>query len=237
MSALRIVLGDQLTRGLSSLRDYVPGDTVLMMEVAEEATYVKHHKQKLVLIFSAMRHFAEELRHHGFTVDYVRLDDPAHAAGLRSLRKALGQAVPALFVETSLSPADFPFDGSGSRLVVVKAFAGTDGAELNAWGEAIVKHDAILAVARAACIQFIDAATIDRMNILQATLHGMRRAVLGLQLAPELVLIDGNRLPADLPCPARALVGGDGLVRSIMAASILAKVSRDRHLQIGRAHV
>lgn len=92
-------------------------------------------------------------------------------------------------------------------------------------------HDAILAVACAACIQFIDAATIDRMNILQATLHGMRRAVFGLQLAPELVLIDGNRLPADLPCPARALVGGDGLERSIMAASILAKVSRDRHLR------
>ena len=76
----------------------------------------------------------------------VRLDDPAHAAGLRSLRKALGQAVPALFVETSLSPADFPFDSSGSRLVVVKAFAAADGAELKAWGEAVVKHDAILAV-------------------------------------------------------------------------------------------
>ena len=76
----------------------------------------------------------------------VRLDDPAHAAGLRSLRKALGQAVPALFVETTLSPADFPFDGSGSRLVVVKAFAATDGAEVKAWGEALTKHDAILAV-------------------------------------------------------------------------------------------
>ena len=76
----------------------------------------------------------------------VRLDDPAHAAGLRSLRKALGQAVPALFVETSLSPSDFPFDGSGSRLVVVKAFAAADGAELKAWGEAVTKHDAILAV-------------------------------------------------------------------------------------------
>ena len=75
----------------------------------------------------------------------VRLDDPAHASGLRSLRKALGQAVPALFVETSLSPSDFPFDGSGSRLVVVKAFAATDGAEVKAWGEAVTKHDAILA--------------------------------------------------------------------------------------------
>jgi (E)-4-hydroxy-3-methylbut-2-enyl-diphosphate synthase len=75
----------------------------------------------------------------------VRLDDIAHAAGLRSLRKALGQAVPALFVETSLSPADFPFDGSGSRLVVAKAFAASDGAAVKAWGEAVTKHDAILA--------------------------------------------------------------------------------------------
>ncbi len=75
----------------------------------------------------------------------VRLDDPAHAAGLRSLRKALGQAVPALFVETSLSPADFPFDGAGSRLVVVKAFSAGDAATLKAWGEAVTKHDAILA--------------------------------------------------------------------------------------------
>ena len=75
----------------------------------------------------------------------VRLDEPAHAAGLRSLRKALGPSVPALFVETSLAPADFPFDGSGSRLVVVKAFAATDRAAVKDWGEAVTKHDAILA--------------------------------------------------------------------------------------------
>ena len=75
----------------------------------------------------------------------VRLDDVAHAAGLRSLRKALGQAVPALLVETSLSPADFPYDGSGSRLVVVKAFSATEGAAVKAWGEAVAQHDAILA--------------------------------------------------------------------------------------------
>jgi (E)-4-hydroxy-3-methylbut-2-enyl-diphosphate synthase len=76
----------------------------------------------------------------------VRLDDVAHAVGLRSLRKALGQAVPALFVETTLSPADFPFDGDGSRLVVVKAFSAAEGAEIKAWGEAAVKHDALLTV-------------------------------------------------------------------------------------------
>ncbi|WP_297801225.1 ribonuclease HII [Arenimonas sp. GDDSR-1] len=91
--------------------------------------------------------------------------------------------------------------------------------------------ETIQEIAIAHCIHFVDAATIDRMNILQATLHGMRLAIHGLDVAPELVLIDGNRLPPDLPCPARALVGGDGLERSIMAASILAKVSRDRHLR------
>jgi deoxyribodipyrimidine photolyase-related protein len=78
MRTLRIVLGDQLTRGLSALRGITPADTVLMMEVVEEATYVKHHKQKLTLIFSAMRHFAGELRGDGLSVDYVRLDDPAN---------------------------------------------------------------------------------------------------------------------------------------------------------------
>lgn len=71
------VLGDQLSHNLASLRGLSREDTViLMMEVFEEATYVKHHKQKIVLIFSAMRHFAAELRHEGWTVDYVRLDDP-----------------------------------------------------------------------------------------------------------------------------------------------------------------
>ena len=101
MSTLRIVLGDQLTRGLSSLRDYVPGDTVLMMEVAEEATYVKHHKQKLVLIFSAMRHFAEELRHHGFTVDYVRLDDPDNTGSFTGeVQRAIARYRPSRIVVT-----------------------------------------------------------------------------------------------------------------------------------------
>jgi len=75
------VLGDQLSRGLSSLDGLTPADaTILMMEVWDEATYVKHHKQKIVLIFSAMRHFAESLRAEGWQVDYVALDD-AHNSG------------------------------------------------------------------------------------------------------------------------------------------------------------
>lgn len=71
------ILGDQLTRALASLRGRTKDDTViLMMEVWDEATYVRHHKQKIVLIFSAMRHFAAELEQAGWQVDYVKLTDP-----------------------------------------------------------------------------------------------------------------------------------------------------------------
>jgi len=73
------ILGDQLSLDISSLADRKPDDTViLLMEVAGETTYVRHHKAKIALILSAMRHFAEELRAAGWTVDYVRLDDPAN---------------------------------------------------------------------------------------------------------------------------------------------------------------
>jgi deoxyribodipyrimidine photolyase-related protein len=69
------VLGDQCSHGLAALRDGAKDEAVvLMMEVAEETTYVKHHKAKIALIFSAMRHFAAELEADGWTVDYVRLD-------------------------------------------------------------------------------------------------------------------------------------------------------------------
>ncbi|RMG58683.1 MAG: ribonuclease HII [Gammaproteobacteria bacterium] len=67
---------------------------------------------------------------------------------------------------------------------------------------------------------------IDRMNILQATLLAMRRAFDALGVAPTRALVDGNRLP-ELPCPAEAIVQGDGRIPSISAASILAKVHRD----------
>ncbi|MFB0936818.1 MAG: ribonuclease HII [Propionivibrio sp.] len=67
---------------------------------------------------------------------------------------------------------------------------------------------------------------IDRINILQASLLAMRRAVEGLAIRPESAVIDGNRCP-QLDCPAEAIVGGDGKVASIAAASILAKTVRD----------
>ncbi len=67
---------------------------------------------------------------------------------------------------------------------------------------------------------------IDRINILQASLLAMQRAVEALHILPTLALIDGNRCPK-LPCPAEAIIGGDGKVASIAAASILAKTVRD----------
>lgn len=79
-------------------------------------------------------------------------------------------------------------------------------------------------------IEFVEADEIDRLNILQATLTGMRRALEGLAPTAELARIDGNRLPKGLPCPAVALVGGDAIDSAIMAASILAKVARDRRM-------
>jgi ribonuclease HII len=91
--------------------------------------------------------------------------------------------------------------------------------------------------AKALCCSIAEASVdeIDELNILQATLLAMRRAVMGLRLPPKLVLVDGNRLPVlDLRC--EAIVKGDDKVPAISAASILAKVSRDRwcleyHLQ------
>ena len=69
---------------------------------------------------------------------------------------------------------------------------------------------------------------IASLNILGATMWAMRQAVLNLSLKPDHVLVDGNRLPPRLPVPATALIGGDGLSASIAAASIVAKVTRDR---------
>ncbi len=70
---------------------------------------------------------------------------------------------------------------------------------------------------------------IDQLNILHATMLAMQRAVAGLHIAPDFVLIDGNRCPA-LPMPSQAVIKGDSLVREISAASIIAKVTRDREM-------
>ncbi len=87
--------------------------------------------------------------------------------------------------------------------------------------------DEIRAKALCCCIAQASVQEIDELNILQATMLAMRRAVEGLRLLPALVLVDGNRLPP-LKVAAEAVVGGDAKVQAISAASILAKVTRDR---------
>lgn len=77
-------------------------------------------------------------------------------------------------------------------------------------------------------IHVVTVELIDQLNIFHATMHGMRESVRALSCAPTLARIDGNRIPPDLPCPAEAWVGGDGRDAAIGAASILAKVTRDR---------
>lgn len=83
MPALRLILGDQLTPGISSLEDADAAmDVVLMCEVTAEATYVRHHKKKIAFLFAAMRHFAATLRDAGYSVRYTRLDDAGNAGCL-----------------------------------------------------------------------------------------------------------------------------------------------------------
>lgn len=94
---LILILGDQLSSDIASLRDTGRNDAVVFMaEVYEEATYVRHHKKKIALVFAAMRHFATELRRDGWSVDYVTLDDPNNAG---SLAQEVARAVSRLAID------------------------------------------------------------------------------------------------------------------------------------------
>jgi ribonuclease HII len=90
-------------------------------------------------------------------------------------------------------------------------------------------YDEITQQALAWAVGRAEAAEIDRINILQATLLAMQRAVNALQPGAEYALVDGNRCPT-LACPAQAIVRGDSRVAAISAASIIAKVTRDREM-------
>jgi len=99
---LRFVLGDQLTREVSSLADLDPArDIVLMVEVEAEARYVPHHKQKIAFLLAAMRHFAQALRAEGIRVDYVRLDEADNTQSFTGeLARAVERHAPASVIVT-----------------------------------------------------------------------------------------------------------------------------------------
>ncbi len=102
LSILRVILGDQLSRGIPALRDAAAGDVVLMAEVMGECTYVPHHPQKIVLVLSAMRHFAAALTARGVNVRYIRLDDPANTQSLTGeVLRAVSELKPARIVITA----------------------------------------------------------------------------------------------------------------------------------------
>ena len=93
MSKLRLILGDQLSTTISSLEGCDKAkDIILMCEVWDEATYVKHHQKKIAFLFSAMRHFAKALSSQGYTVQYVKLDDQQNTGSFREeVKRAIKQ--------------------------------------------------------------------------------------------------------------------------------------------------
>jgi ribonuclease HII len=116
-----------------------------------------------------------------------------------------------------LDPCSLPRGVNDSKLLTI--------AEREHAYEEIMRHALAVAVA------FVSAAEIDQVNIRQATFAAMRRALQALAVPPRHVLIDGNDLPPNLPSTGETIVKGDAAISSIAAASIVAKVTRDRLMQ------
>jgi deoxyribodipyrimidine photolyase-related protein len=102
VETLRVVLGDQLSAGLSALSDLdMARDVVMLAEVMGECTYVPHHRKKITLVLSAMRHFGQTLAAQGVRVRYVRLDDPANTQTLGGeVQRAVAELKPGRVVAT-----------------------------------------------------------------------------------------------------------------------------------------
>ena len=97
-------------------------------------------------------------------------------------------------------------------------------------------YAAILRSALATSFVYVAVAEIDALNVRRATLVGMARAIRALCLRPATALVDGRDIPPETPCLTQAIIGGDGLTLSVGAASIIAKVTRDRLMRALDAH-
>ncbi len=130
--------------------------------------------------------------------------------------------------EAGRGPLAGPLAVAAVILDPVRPIAGLNDSKQLSAAKREALYPQIIERALAYCVVLIEPEEIDRLNIFQATMAGMCRAVAGLSVSAQTALIDGNQLPRELPCPGRAIVGGDALEPAISAASILAKVSRDR---------
>jgi ribonuclease HII len=130
--------------------------------------------------------------------------------------------------EAGRGPLAGPLVVAAVILDPIRPIAGIDDSKALSEARREALYVQIVAQSLGYCVVVIEPDEIDRLNIFQATMQGMRQALSGLPQCPQLALIDGNKLPPDLPCAARAIVGGDASEFAIGAASILAKVTRDR---------
>ena len=147
-------------------------------------------------------------------VDLAITNDSRHIAGVDEAGRG-PLAGPVVVAAVVLGPGRTPINGLN------------DSKQLNAQRREVL-YDRIVQRALAWHVVAVEVEEIDRINIYHATMLGMRLAIEGVLHATGLARVDGNALPRDLPCPAEAWIGGDARDRAIMAASILAKVSRDR---------
>lgn len=139
-----------------------------------------------------------------------------------------GQAPVAGLDEAGRGPLAGPVVAAAVILNPRRIPAGLDDSKRLTLAQREALFDAILGTAQAVSVASVAAEGIDSINILRASLEAMRRAACGLHIAPKLALADGRDVPPGLPCEGRALVKGDQRSQSIAAASIVAKVMRDR---------
>ena len=133
--------------------------------------------------------------------------------------------------EAGRGPLAGPVSAAAVILDPRKLPKGLDDSKRLSHGQREDAFAAIMKGALAVGIGLASPAEIDRINIRQATFLAMRRALAALALRPVHALIDGNAMPADLCCPAETIVKGDAISLSIAAASIVAKVTRDRLME------
>jgi ribonuclease HII len=150
------------------------------------------------------------------------------ARSLRELRKWPGEPGIAGVDEAGCGPLAGPVVVAAVILDPARRINGLDDSKLLTVATREKLYARIVERAVAWSVVAVEVEEIDRINIYHARMAGMLRAILALSCAPAFALIDGNRLPRQLPCRARAIVDGDAIVPSISAASIIAKVTRDR---------